>query len=102
MFGLKIVKAEELSFLQMKLDSVNMELSKKDALIIELQSTIAGLKNEIETLKNFSKEEEPILLIDVAETPLKEAKPVKRTRKTVSKTTTSKPRQKIVHKEEIL
>ena len=111
MFGLKIVKKEDYSVLENQLERVQTLLDNKDCEIKTLNSRIRDLENEVRCLMKKlsdhdsaeeSKPENVILLSDVAESPLVEEKPVKKTRKSVKKPegTVKTPRKRVVHKTE--
>ena len=112
MFGLKIVKKEDYSVLEYQLERAQTLLDNKDCEIKTLTSRVQDLENEVKCLMKKlsdhldsaeeSKQENVVLLSDVAETPLVEEKPVKKTRKTVKKPegTVKTPRKRVVHKTE--
>ena len=108
MFGLKIVKKQEYSDLKWRLDNVisiadskELTIQEQAAIIKKLSSEVEDLKNRISELETPSKPlDEPVLITDVAEAPLKEEKPVKKPRKTVQKKEGTAPRKRVVHKSE--
>ena len=110
MFGLKLVKEEDYSVLVYQLEKAQTLLDTKDCEIKTLTSRVQDLENEVRCLlkklsdHNSAEESKPenvVLLSDVAETPLAEEKPAKKTRKVVKKTEGVKtPRKKVVHKTE--
>lgn len=107
MFGLKIVKEQDYSVLEYQLEKAQTQLDERDCEIKTLNSRIQDLENEVKSLlkklsdHNGAEESKPevVLLTDVAEKPLAEETPVKKTRKVVKKTEESKPRKKVAHKE---
>ena len=111
MFGLKIVKESDYSVLEYQVERAQTLLDNKDCEIKTLNSRVQDLENEVRCLlkklsdhksAEESKPENVVLLSDVAETPLVEEKPVKKTRKTVKKAegTVKAPRKRVVHKAE--
>ena len=108
MFGLKIIKKQEYVDLKWRLDNVISISDAKETTIEEQAAIIKKLSGEIENLKKRISEletpskplNEPVLLTDVAEVPLKEEKPAKKTRKPVQKKEGTTARKRVVRKTE--
>ena len=96
MFGLKIVKSTDYSFLENELEQTRMKLNEKESEIKLLNSTISQLKLEISGLKKLTKSDVQ-LLTDVAEVPLESEKNI---RKVVKKSNTTTKRKTVSRKSE--
>lgn len=104
MFGLKVVKKAEYVDLEEQVSLYQREATDKAVEVSNLQGEVRFLTNKVAELEakiaELQAEKKPtkeaVLLTDVAETPLKEEKPVRK--KTVKATEGSKPRKKVVHK----
>ena len=96
MFGLKIVKSTDYSFLENELEQTRMKLNEKESEIKLLNSTITQLKLEISGLKKLTKSDVQ-LLTDVAEVPLEAEKNI---RKVVKKSNTTTKRKTVSRKSE--
>ena len=101
MFGLKLVKNQNYTDLNWRLEQALKLIEEKDAkiaeqsgYICELEDKIKDLENEKTAVKKVSKN--VVLLTDVAEEPLKEDKPKKVTKKKEGTT----PRKRIRKNEE--
>lgn len=107
MFGLKVVKKQDyLDVLEQK-ELYQRDATDKAVRISELEGEVKYLNGRISELEQQvqelyvekAKEEKPVLLQDVAETPLTVEKP-KRTRKVITTEKTTGRRRRVVHKSE--
>ncbi len=98
MFGLKLVKSQDYTDLNWRLeqalkliDEKDAKIAKQSGYISELEDKIKDLENERTAVKKDSKK--VVLLTDVAEEPLKEDKPKKVIKKKESTTTRKRIRK---------
>lgn len=92
MFGLKIVKSQDYSDLEWRLNSALIDVEVKAKKVDELQLKVKELEDKIKSLS--TPEKEVTLITDVGEAPLTVKK------KRVVKKTGSTTRKKVVHKSE--
>ena len=92
MFGLKIVKSQDYSDLEWRLNSALIDVEVKAKKIDELLLKVKELEDKIKSLS--TPEKEVTLITDVGEAPLTVKK------KRVVKKTGSTTRKKVVHKSE--